>query len=404
MNDRLPGGLLLGYSTNVHRGETLEQVLRSLENYTVPIRDRVFGAGKPAGLELRIGIGAARALEVPKFYALFRDFLDDAKLRLFSVNAFPLGDFHSERVKTRVYRPTWAQPVRARWTVAIARVLADLMPDGIEGSISTLGGAYRAWGHTPRALDAIAEGYLDALEGLREIERDTGRTVVLAAEPEPDTTFETADDVIRFVDARLLPRARARWRKKMSSAKVEATLRRLFTVNYDTCHHSVVFRDQIEELSLLRRAGIRVGKMHVSSALALPEPIENPEGYECLRSLHEPRYLHQVRGVDAGGRVICNYADLNRIPRRAKTLASKPVAEIRSHFHVPVNEERWRLLRTTRDETRTAVLEALRTQATRQLVLETYTWPILAEESALIDGIVREFRWLLGVIGEAKEV
>ena len=100
--DRTAGGgsdgLLLGYSTNVHPGEDLRQVYRSLRDYTVPIRERVFGEG-PAGLELRLGIGAARDLGRRSAREEFGDFLRKSGLRIFSINAYPLLDFHQRRVK-----------------------------------------------------------------------------------------------------------------------------------------------------------------------------------------------------------------------------------------------------------------------------------------------------------------
>ena len=51
--------LQLGYSTNVHPGEDMKAVYRSLEEYTIPIRKRVFGS-EPCGLELRRLPGGVR--------------------------------------------------------------------------------------------------------------------------------------------------------------------------------------------------------------------------------------------------------------------------------------------------------------------------------------------------------
>ena len=129
--------LQLGYSTNVHPGENMEAVYRSLEEYTVPIRKRVFGS-ESCGLELRLGIGAAKDLSTRRARLEFREFLEESGLVLFSVNAYPLSDFHARRVKETVYQPSWVSPQRARWTSRIARIVDEIAPAGLKVSISTL--------------------------------------------------------------------------------------------------------------------------------------------------------------------------------------------------------------------------------------------------------------------------
>jgi len=425
MRSKLPArkdpaaGLLIGYSTNVHPGEDLREIYRSLRSYTIPIGHRVFGR-RPRGLELRVGMGAARDLLRTGAREKFRDFLDKNGLRLFSINAFPLGNFHAHRVKEGAYRPPWTHPRRALWTRKIARIFSDLLEPELVGSLSTLAGTYRAWGESPAVKRRMALGYLEALEELRDIEEESGKRIVLAAEPEPDTTFETAADVISFFQEYLLPAARGRWSGKVPRGRVEEILRRYFTVNFDTCHLSTVFRRPLRELKSLARAGISIGKVHVTSALALRDPLERPGAYEQLRAISEPRYLHQVRGADRRGSVISSWRDLDELPPlmdlassfrpSARTAGRFPrLYELRSHFHVPVNSERWRLLSTTREETREAVLWTLKKKLCNQLVVETYTWPLLGPgkkalgREALIAGIAREFRWLLEVIsGRAR--
>ncbi len=385
--------LHLGYSTNVHRGETLRQVYDFLRDYSIPVARRVFGDA-PAGLELRFGIEAARELGDRDARERFRAFLEQSRLELFSVNAFPLQDFQARQVKERVYAPDWRSRDRVVWTRRIAAILADLMPPGVTGSVSTLGGTYRPWSHTSATLDRIADNYLRVLETLEEIEERTGRRVVLAAEPEPDTSFEVAADVIRFVEGHLLPRARERWRGRRPSV-IEESVRTRFTVNLDTCHFSVLFHQPAAAIRELLAAGIAIGKIHVTSAPALRNPHRASRGYDVLRSMDEPRYLHQFCGVDGNGREIWRGRDLDELPPRLRRDAHPDLAELRTHFHVPLYLKRWRLLRTTQDETLDALRVALSRRACDHLVIETYTWPVLASEDRLVSGIAREYRWLL---------
>jgi hypothetical protein len=387
--------LQLGYSTNVHRGETLSEVYRFLGDFTVPIRRRVFGK-LPSGLELRFGLAATRALEKPAARERLAAYLEENGLRLFSLNAFPLLDFQARRVKERVYSPDWTERRRVDWTCRLVDILAALLAPGADGSISTLAGTYRPWRHDRSTLDRIAGGYLEVVEALERLEARCGRRIVLAVEPEPDTTLEAAGDVIRFVEDHLLPRAHAAWKRRWPKAQArEEVVRRYFTVNLDTCHFSVLFHEPAAALRQLLKAGIGIGKLHITSAPALRHPYRARVGYDVLRGMDEPRYLHQFCGADAAGRPVWRGRDLGDLPERLDPRRHPAVAEIRSHFHVPLYLKRWKFLDTTQAETFAALEAALATRATTHFVIETYTWPVLAGEDRLQNGIFREFRWLL---------
>jgi hypothetical protein len=397
-----PGPLLLAYSTNVHPSRSLADVRALLARYTRPIYDRVFGS-EVCGVELHLSMRTARELASARPRRELSDFLRDHGLYLFSVNAFPLLDFHARRVKERVYRPSWAEADRVRWTGRIAEILASLLPPDVVGTLSTVGGGFRPETREPEVLRALAKGYLRVLDRLHRIESRTGRRILLAVEPEPDTTLETTDEVIEFVESTLIPLAWTIWRRPgVSRAKIEERVRRFFTVNYDACHASVLFQDLLGSLRRLRRAGIRIGKVHVTSALALPRPHRRPRAYAQLRSLHEPRYFHQVCGRDAAGQLTYRGLDLDELPRRWPPSGHPEVEELRTHFHVPLFRQSWGLLGTTRDETRDLVLEVVRRKLCPQLVVETYTWPLLQRGPSLTAGISREFRWLQGVLADAS--
>src|SRR5262245_62791421 len=128
--------LPLSYCTNVHPGRSLAQVESGLDEYTAPLRAR-YGAPLAAGLWLAAPV-VAELLARPARLPAFRDGLLSRNLSCHTLNAFPYGDFHSRRVKENVYLPDWSDLRRLDYTVACAQVLAALLPDGGEGSISTL--------------------------------------------------------------------------------------------------------------------------------------------------------------------------------------------------------------------------------------------------------------------------
>ncbi|MEM7167925.1 MAG: metabolite traffic protein EboE [Planctomycetota bacterium] len=399
------GSVLLSYEMNVHRGETLRQFWRSIDDYVVPVRDRMpAGIGAHGfGIAPRIGIDLAAELRTQRAQLNLRDALADRGLFAFTINAFPLQHFHARRVKEQVYAPPWNKAARATTTNAIARILSTLLPDGVIGTVSTLGGGYRSWGHAAPQFRRIAHNYLRTVRELVEIERATGKRILLTVEPEPDTTFETASDVIELFEQYIAPEMRAQLQQPLgvSAARAETLLRRHFQVNLDVCHQSVLFRDPIKEWRQLERAGLRVGKLHLTSALVLTNAGRSQAGVAQLRDFHEPRYLHQFAARESGGDVLRG-SDLPELDR----IDMSDVDEVRCHFHVPLSRARFGRLTTTRNDTAAALAHALAKSDPPHLVVETYTWPLLAAGDArqqIVSGITREMRWVLGQIPAATD-
>ena len=90
---------MIGYCTNIHP-EFRPEFWRQL--------------GVPVGLWL-----PASAVESAD-RGLLREF------SVFTLNGFPYGDFHGERVKHAVYSPDWADTRRADYTIALARLLCEI--------------------------------------------------------------------------------------------------------------------------------------------------------------------------------------------------------------------------------------------------------------------------------------
>ncbi len=384
--------LLFSYEMNVHPARSLQEFVGVLDRFVVPIRDRV-APGQPFGIVPHVGRALIDDLRSKKQRDALRAALYARDLFVFSINAFPLEDFHKRRVKEEVYSPPWTKVERATLTCAIADLMADLLPQGMVGTISTLGGTYRAWGDGPRDHAAIGRNYSRVVTHLAKLERDRGATIVLTAEPEPDTTFEVASDVVTLFRDNIAPHALSTIGKPLglSKRKAEETLHRFFQVNLDVCHQSVLFRDPVREWKTLEAAGLRVGKLHVTNAIALKNPARSPAAVRELRQYREPKYLHQFAGRRRDGTIVRG-SDLNRL--NAQHLSE--CEEIRVHYHVPLSRARLDRLSTTRKETADAVAHARRHSDPPHIVIETYTWPLLAatkHATELVNGITRELRW-----------
>ncbi|MCK4601679.1 MAG: metabolite traffic protein EboE, partial [Phycisphaerae bacterium] len=189
--------LHLTYCLNVHPGESWAASFAAIRDHAVGVRDRV-APGQPFGLGLRLSARAANELAKPPAMGKFRKFLARENLYVFTINGFPYGQFHDTAVKTSVYSPDWRTPERRDYTIALADILARLLPAGVTGSISTVPCSYKPWIAGGRDVQLMAKMLCDVVAHLAELHRATGKEIAVALEPEPDCYVENTDEVIAF--------------------------------------------------------------------------------------------------------------------------------------------------------------------------------------------------------------
>lgn len=429
----------LSYSTNVHPAETLAELQDALRRHVAPVSRAAFGDGVAAA-NLRLGMQQAddllgnpvlpststmsdallQAGPAPACQA-FLALLDELALDVVSINAFPIRDFHAPRVKEQVYAPQWTDGGRALYSLKIAKALTHCMSRrGVDrqcAAISVPAGVFKGqYGDGDEVRAQCAHFLTECVRDLLRLERLSGRTVQLGLEPEPLTTAETCAECIAYYEL-LLTEARAKFPQQLgiNRAQAEEIARRFLTINLDLCHQAVEFEDPVEDLRRLKAAGIAVSGLHLSAALKLSEPATNAGALAQLRALDEPRYLHQVVAKGRDGPLV-RFDDLPALwnPRRLKGRTLADFAELRCHFHVPLYAE---LddggLSSTRDVVAPAVRFALAEGLTDNLVVETYTWGVLAAlaekgnaaaravvgQGGAVDvdaGLVRELQWAKG--------
>jgi len=393
MRFRHPDGsrVHVAYCTNVHAAETLDGVIGQLRRFATPVREAL---GVPLlGVGLWLAAPLARELrEKPQELARLRAALQEGGLEVVTVNGFPYRAFQAEVVKLAVYTPDWTTPERSQYTLDLAHLLAALLPDDVEeGSISTLPLGWReGWGS---AQDAAARARLtEVADGLAAIERDTGKTIRLALEPEPGCAAETTEQVLDALAG-------------LDKQRIGICL--------DACHLAVQFESPQRALEQVAAAGAVIPKTQASVALRARDADARAE----LERFVEPRFMHQTRelvsdetsGESSGESTAGEGASGRGEGARVLGVDDLPDAlrgglpgehEWRVHFHVPVQLDEGR---TTQPELR-ALLAGLvggdGPPRTRHIELETYTWDVLpgelraGDDNALVDGLARELRWL----------
>jgi xylose isomerase-like TIM barrel protein len=263
-----------------------------------------------------------------------------------TLNGFPYESFQAPVVKQAVYHPDWTTRQRLDYTLDLARVLVDLLPDrAIRGSISTLPLAWREPWDAQRAT--AAAGLLDELAaGLAGLTRRTGRLVRVGFEPEPGCVVETTAQAVAL----------------LSNVDTER-----LGVCLDLAHLACAWEEPAAALARLRSAGLPIVKVQISAALEATDPAA---AADVLRGYVEAKFLHQTRS--AAGEAA---DDLD------EALAGGMDGPWRVHYHVPLHAEPAAPLRSTVPVLRAALRELVGgpEPLCDHFDVETYTWGVLPQ-------------------------
>ena len=393
----LPGSPHLTYCTNIHQGETWPEIFAKLTEYLPEVKSRV-SPDAPMGVGLRLSGVAADALAEAGELAKLKQFLSESDLYVFTINAFPYGPFHGVPVKEQVYEPDWRSEERLRFTNACTDILAALLPDGLEGSISTVPGAFKAKVRSDADVALIAETMIRHAAHLHTLEARTGKTIALAIEPEPCCLLETSDEAIAFFEGHLFSVRGLGLMQSLTGLPqdaAEAALRRHLGLCFDVCHAAVEFEDARASLARVAEAGIKIAKMQLSAAIRVAHADAGTEA--LLRPFDDGVYLHQT--VARNG-ALMRHADL---PDAFLALRrGEARGEWRVHCHVPVFLDAFGGLGSTQDVLKDVLALCRERAVSPHLEVETYTWSVLPEtlrDGDLGQAIAREVQWVRSQLG-----
>ncbi|WP_420459658.1 metabolite traffic protein EboE [Neolewinella sp.] len=390
----------LTYCTNIHPGETWTEVRDSLK-YVLEVRDKL-GVEGAFGIGLRLSARAAEELARPQVLRELKDWLARHDCYVFTMNGFPYGDFHGEVVKDQVHAPDWTTRERVEYTIRLFNILAELLPEGVEGGISTSPLSYRPWHRSPEAVREVTEKsvlqLMKVILHLVRIKEITGKSLHLDIEPEPDGMLENSRDFIDFYNDKVLTTGLDWLHDHLGTTReaAEAAIHEHLCLCYDVCHFAVAYEEPAAVLMALEAHGIHVGKLQISAALKTSLREDEADIALTRHSLlpyAEPIYLHQTALRDRDG-TISQYSDL---APALDAMGNPHYTELRTHFHVPIYTDNYGILQSTND----AITETLRLwQAdpfTHHLEVETYTWDVLPDHQrlGLTDSIARELEWVL---------
>ncbi|WP_395626859.1 metabolite traffic protein EboE [Daejeonella sp.] len=394
----------LSYCTNIHSGESWKDHFEAIKNNFPGIKKQV-SPDLAMGIGLRLSNSASTELLHPDEIQGFKTWLNDNDAYVFTMNGFPYGDFHHAIVKDQVHAPDWTSEARLEYTVRLFKILAELLPEGMEGGISTSPLSYRHWFPTKElseeAKKTATKNIILVAEELFRLKISSGIRMHLDIEPEPDGMLETGAEFIAWYENMLIPMAKLILTDslKISDLEAEECIKEHICLCYDVCHFAIGYEQHSEILEQLDKKGIRIGKIQISAALKadMPEDANSRVSIaEAFSKYNESTYLHQVvaRNIDSS---LIRYRDL---PEALNDSLNPMVKEWRAHFHVPVFAEDLGLLRSTQLD----IVEILNIQKSKlftdHLEVETYTWEVLPDSLKMpIDqSIIRELKWVKDIL------
>jgi sugar phosphate isomerase/epimerase len=371
----------LSYCTNIHPAESWADTFHVLQTHVLAVRKRLRDKGLLAvdesfAIGLRLSARAASELLTGENLGQFQQWLGETDTYVFTINGFPYGSFHGTRVKEKVFQPDWTDPARLTYTKDLFTILAAIARPGIGASVSTLPGSHKSF---EADEELILQNLISLADWLDELAEKSGHDFHLGLEPEPLGHFENTAETLAFFE------------RLHAAAPDSASIRRRIGVNYDACHFALEYDLADDALTALTDAGIRISKIHLSSALAL-DP-RDPAALAAIRAFDEPVYFHQVlvRGNDGN---ITRFRDL---PDFLKAGEIAGAVEARVHFHIPLDAEPAAPLRSTRRDVE-AVLAWRRDHpdACEHYEIETYTWGVLPGnlQRPVEEQIASEYDWV----------
>lgn len=390
----------LTYCTNIHSGETWDEIFNNLKQYTVNVKKRLI-PDAPFGIGLRLSQKSASTLLEMDNLVTFKTWLEQENLYVFTINGFPYGEFHDVVIKDQVHTPDWTTTERIDYTHNLMTILAELLPDEMDGSVSTSPLSYKYWFNDSvsieKAKNVACSSLVKIVLQLVTIRQTSGKLLHLDLEPEPDGFLENTQEVINFFKEYILIKGLLELQNELGCSNETAKQHLLnhIQICYDVCHFALAYESPEYVVSSLQKEGIKIGKVQISAAIKCKKSndISIQTQQECLRQFDEPTYLHQSV-VKLQNETVLHFSDLCE---GIKAMNNCNFKEIRTHFHVPIFLSNFDVIESTQNEIIDALELWKNNKYSKHLEVETYTWSILPEnlQEDITSSIVRELEWVI---------
>ncbi len=343
MRLRHPSGRVVHLScgTNVRPARNLPAVVEQLDTYASAIRARLGVDILGVSLWLPPTLAAALAID-GRARTRLRAELDARGLEVVTLSGVPYAEGGGEPSSDAGrYIPDWSDPARLEYTLDLARILVDLLPeDAVRGAVTTIGLGRRAgWDTAREKASARIMGRLSA--GLAEVAWQTGRAVRVGLLPEPGCVLDATEQTVAAL-------------ARVDKDRIGVCL--------DMANLACTWEDPAQALDRLAAAGISVIRAQVAAAIEVADPAA---AAETLRGYVRPDHRHQITNP-AGAYV----DDLS------EALRDLPPGPWRMRYHVPLHTTPEPPLTATTDVWRSALRHLMGGSVPGTDYLDVETWEV----------------------------
>jgi sugar phosphate isomerase/epimerase len=259
----------LSSGVNIRAARDLPAVINRLDTYASAIRARLDVDTLGVSLWLPPSLAAALAVD-GRLRTRLRDELDARGLEVVTLSGVPYAEGGGEASAGGADEPDWSDPARLEYTLDLARILVDLLPDdAVRGAVTTMGMGRRAgWNEAKEKATARIMGRLSAR--LAEVAWHTGRAVQVGMRPEPGCVLDATDETIAAL-------------ARVGKERIGVCL--------DLASLACTWEEPADTLSRLAAAGISVIRADLSVAVEVAQP---PAALAALRAFVRPGEPHPV--------------------------------------------------------------------------------------------------------------
>ncbi|HFL8794949.1 MAG TPA: metabolite traffic protein EboE [Candidatus Azosocius sp. HAIN] len=380
------------YCTNIHFGESFQDVFFILKFYSRKFRNILFSY-YIFYVGLRLSNFSIIYLSKFSFLFDFKIWLKCNNFYIQSLNAFPYCNFSNSYIKENVYFPDWGNFKRYVYMRKLIIFFSFFLEKNKFCGISTVPVSYKYFFHkffyNNLYIKSIKYLY-NLVILLNNLYINKNILIHLDIEPEPDCVISKTMDYIFFFKNWFINRCffYIFFNSCFSKEKIYFFIFNYLKICFDICHSAVEFEKVNQSFNSIFLFEFSIGKFQISSSLEIMK-----YNFNIFSYLPETPYIHQIHGNNFYGNVI-TYKDVSLFKI---FLYNEKVINYRVHYHIPIFLEFYGNFKSTQQY----IIDMFNFLICKNmffiLEIETYTFEILPYYLKLniLSSLKREYDWVI---------
>jgi len=329
--------------------------------------------------------------------AMMKDWLEEQQLMLSSLNGSNYVNLKSCANNEDYHKPDWNTQERVEYTKRLNRILAVLLPQDQEGSITTSAISLASWYQEhPGKIKAVnktcAIHLASIVEDLLQIRREAGKMIYLNLQMLPSSILQSEKHLIDFYEKYLLPVGVEHLFKKfkLSPSIAEDTIRSHVRICLNTAHLISAKRDVAQVVSSFKNAGIRIGKLKIENLLKakLLGGELDTQTLNLVSNLEEKNCCYSL--FNSQTKTSSYYNTLKEV---RSCLLNVP-QELFIMYNPPLSEKTFMMLDACQAELKQMIQVVIQQKIGTQFEVGNYNEKICHEISEYVSFLRKDFKWI----------